>query len=84
VTAGIYLIEPKLLSLVPAGQPYDMPDLIGRSIGAGHRVLSFPVHEYWMDIGAPDDYQQAQLDVSAGELSLGNRSRKGDNTPPPR
>ena len=67
VTAGIYLIEPKVLRLMPSNQSYDMPDLISSAIEAGLRVVSFPVHEYWMDIGAPDDYQQAQLDVSRGE-----------------
>jgi NDP-sugar pyrophosphorylase family protein len=56
-----------VLRLMPSNQSYDMPDLISSAIEAGLRVVSFPVHEYWMDIGAPDDYQQAQLDVSRGE-----------------
>jgi NDP-sugar pyrophosphorylase family protein len=68
VTAGIYLIEPEVLRLMPFNQSYDMPTLISSAIEAGLRVVVFPVHEYWMDIGAPNDYQRAQLDVSRGEL----------------
>jgi dTDP-glucose pyrophosphorylase len=68
VVAGIYLMEPHVLRLVGPNQRVQMPELISNCIGTGDRVVSFPVHEYWMDIGAPDDYQRAQLDVSRGEL----------------
>ena len=35
----------------------------------GRPVVSFPVHEYWMDIGRPDDYSRAQADAN-GEGGL--------------
>lgn len=66
INAGIYLVEPRVLEHIPAGERHDMTDLIQRLLDAGRPVASFPVHEYWIDIGRPDDYQQAQADLLAG------------------
>ena len=63
INAGIYLLNPNVCGLVPAGEKYDMPDLIQRLINEGRRVASFPVHEYWLDIGQIHDYEQAQADA---------------------
>ena len=66
VNAGIYLLEPNLCRYVPRGERHDMPDLVNRLVAEGHRVVTFPVVEYWLDIGAPGDYEQAQRDARAG------------------
>jgi dTDP-glucose pyrophosphorylase/CBS domain-containing protein len=68
VNAGIYLLNPDVCEFVPNGQHYDMPDLIGRLIAERRRVISFPVHEYWRDIGKTDDYRQAVADAEKGGL----------------
>jgi NDP-sugar pyrophosphorylase family protein len=31
-------------------------------------VVSFPIIEYWLDIGQPIDYEQAQNDYDTGKL----------------
>ena len=64
VNAGIYVMEPSVLSHVESGVSLSMTDLIQRSIEAGLNVVSFPVLEYWMDIGRVDDYRQAEADAS--------------------
>jgi dTDP-glucose pyrophosphorylase len=66
INAGIYLLSPPVRRLVPNGQPYDIPDLIQRLISEGRSVVSFPIREYWLDIGKADQYDQAQSDVAAG------------------
>ena len=66
VNAGIYLLEPSVQALIPHGERLDMPDLIDLLLGSGRTVASFPVHEYWRDIGQHDDYRQAQEDVRNG------------------
>jgi NDP-sugar pyrophosphorylase family protein len=43
-----------------------MPDLIRRFLEASLRVVAFPIHEYWIDIGRPDDYERASAHVSPG------------------
>ena len=60
VNAGIYLLEPTVYRLIPTGRRFDMTDLIQRVLQEGRPVVSFPVREYWLDIGQREDYEQAQ------------------------
>jgi dTDP-glucose pyrophosphorylase len=68
VNAGIYLVEPRLCREVPEDRRYDMTELIDRMIAQGRRVVSFPIHEYWLDIGRIADYERVQQDLSAGKV----------------
>ncbi len=63
VNAGVYLLDPGVLSYIPADQRFDMTDLIQRLLDAGKRVVGFPIVEYWLDIGQPADYERAQTDT---------------------
>ena len=63
VNAGIYLLEPSVHRYIPNGQRFDMTDLIQRLIEEECSVVSFPIVEYWLDIGQLVDYEQAQKDV---------------------
>jgi dTDP-glucose pyrophosphorylase len=64
VNAGIYLLEPNVHDYIPKGERCDMTTLIERLLAADRRVISFPLREYWLDIGQMDDYQRAQKDVA--------------------
>jgi len=69
VVAGVYLLGPSVRELLPAtGQAYDMPFLINRLLEAHRRVASFPVREYWLDIGRLEDYERAQADLDSGRF----------------
>jgi dTDP-glucose pyrophosphorylase/CBS domain-containing protein len=68
VNAGIYLMNPDVCHVIPNGQPYDMTDLIGSLLAQKRRVLSFPVCEYWQDIGQVEDYRKAITAVTSGEI----------------
>ena len=59
VSAGIYLLEPPMLELVPSGQFFDMPQLMERALEQKHRVSAFPIHEYWLDVGLPESLERA-------------------------
>jgi NDP-sugar pyrophosphorylase family protein len=52
--------------LVPENQYFDMPDLITAVIASGFTVISFPVREYWLDVGKLEHYQKAEADVAKG------------------
>lgn len=69
VNSGIYLVEPRVWDFITGGERLDMPQVIERLLEARLRVVSFPIREYWLDIGRPDDYRQAQDDVVAGKLA---------------
>ena len=68
VNAGIYLLDRSILALVTRGERCDMPDLIKRALAKGQRVITFPIHEYWLDVGQLEDYQTACDDVRIGRL----------------
>jgi dTDP-glucose pyrophosphorylase len=59
INAGVYLIEPAVFLLIKDREKLDATDLIDRLIAAGKKVVGFPIHEYWLDIGRPDDYARA-------------------------
>ncbi len=60
VSAGIYVINPAALNSLRAGTALDMPDLLETLIREQQRVVGFPIHEYWIDIGRHEDLQSAQ------------------------
>ena len=68
VNAGIYLLEPSVQRYIPEGQRFDMTDLIGRLLADGRRIATFPIVEYWLDVGQPADYAQAQRDVENARI----------------
>jgi NDP-sugar pyrophosphorylase family protein len=69
VNAGIYLLEPTVFQFIPQGQHFNMTDLIQWLLEANRIVVSFPVHEYWLDIGQLADYAQAQSDSESGKVT---------------
>jgi dTDP-glucose pyrophosphorylase/predicted transcriptional regulator len=62
VNAGIYVINQSLISRVDGISYIDMPTLLEDRISCGDSVSVFPVHEYWMDIGRMDEYENAHKD----------------------
>jgi NDP-sugar pyrophosphorylase family protein len=60
VNAGVYVLNPSLLKLIPKSQPFDMPSLFEIAGINSERTVAYPVHEQWIDVGRPDDLQQAE------------------------
>ena len=63
VNAGIYLLEPSVRPFIPQHRRFDMTDLINVLLAEGRRVVSFPILEYWLDVGKPGDYERAKNDI---------------------
>jgi NDP-sugar pyrophosphorylase family protein len=62
VSMGMYVFEPEVLKYIPRGEYLDFPDLIHKLLDAGEKVVGFPFDGYWMDLGNPEDYAQANRD----------------------
>lgn len=62
INAGIYCLDPKLIDYIPEDQYYDFNVLINQAISDELSIGSFPITEYWMDIGQMADYQKAAND----------------------
>lgn len=63
VNAGIYVLNPDVVASVGKDSKLDMTDLAERLMKQGRDVSVFPIHEYWLDIGRPDDFVRAQEEV---------------------
>ena len=70
INAGIYILSPEACKYIPYGKHFDMTELIQLLLQKGCGVVSFPIVEYWMDIGQKVDYQQAKEDVENGRWTL--------------
>jgi mannose-1-phosphate guanylyltransferase len=67
INAGTYVVEPRVLTDVPAGEMWSFerqlfPSLVER----GEGVFGFVSESYWLDIGTPERYLQAHWDILEG------------------
>ncbi|MCK5831464.1 MAG: nucleotidyltransferase family protein [Methylococcales bacterium] len=62
VSAGIYMLTPDCIKLIPSDEFYDMPMLFDKLIEMDENTISFPIREYWLDIGRIDEYEKANLE----------------------
>lgn len=70
INAGIYVLEPDALNVLIAGEQCDMPTLFSRLQENAARTIVYPMHEPWLDVGRPSDYDQANgLDKTSSETT---------------
>lgn len=65
VSAGMYVLSPQVLELVPRGQYVDMPALFEAMVRGGMRTRCHHTDGYWLDIGRLPDYERAKADYEA-------------------
>jgi len=65
VSAGIYVLNSETLSYIPKNEFYDMPDLFKVLIKENKKVISFPIREYWLDIGRIEEYERANQEYES-------------------
>lgn len=86
INAGTYVLEPKVLDMIPAGEPYMFEYGVFPSLlTAGEPFFAhIPKDTYWLDIGTPARYLQAHHDLLAdrvARLPLGERRGKAEISP---
>lgn len=65
VSMGIYVFNSETLRYIPKKRYLDFPDLVLKMIAADEKVVHYPYDGYWMDLGRPDDYEQASQDFAS-------------------
>lgn len=60
IVAGVYLIKPDLLELVPEATYFGIDNLIQQMLKSGRKVSRYLIEEYWLDIGRIEDYNKAE------------------------
>lgn len=59
VNAGMYVLSPEAVAMVPRSRYYDMPTLFQQLVESGRRTRCHAVAGYWLDIGRMGDYERA-------------------------
>ncbi|MCK5293193.1 MAG: nucleotidyltransferase family protein [Arcobacteraceae bacterium] len=59
VSGGVYVLDNKVLDFIPNDKFYDMPTLFEKVIEEKLKSISFPIHEYWLDIGRIEEFEKA-------------------------
>jgi dTDP-glucose pyrophosphorylase len=68
VNAGIYLLDPSVVDLIPAGRSLDATDVIRLLLDRGQTVAAYLIREYWLDVGRHHDLEKANRDMAEGLL----------------
>jgi NDP-sugar pyrophosphorylase family protein len=63
VSMGVYVMNQSLLKLIPSNIHFGFDDLIHYLLKNNLPIKTFLYDGYWLDIGRPDDYEKANLDV---------------------
>lgn len=80
INAGVYILEPKVLDLIPEGKNYSFeynvfPDLLAQEKAFYAYILD---KNYWRDIGNPESYLQGHHDFLAGRITGFETDKKTD------
>ena len=59
INAGVYVLSPETLDHLTVNIPCDMPTLFERLQVREKRVVAYPMHEPWLDVGRPEDLHWA-------------------------
>lgn len=68
VNAGIYVLNPACIAMIPKEQYYDMPSLFRDLLQNNLQVGVFPIQDYWIDIGRSEDFEMAKQIFASEEL----------------
>jgi len=62
VSMGVYVMEPEVLEVIPAGVAFDFPDLVHALLDRGQEIGVYRYSGYWRDLGRHEDYEAANVE----------------------
>jgi dTDP-glucose pyrophosphorylase len=66
VNAGVYVLSPEVLDLVPKDEFFDITSLFQKLVDGEKKPSTYLINEYWIDIGHAKDYETANGDFQRG------------------
>ena len=60
VNAGIYILSPSVLDIIPEEDAFDMPDLIQSLVDQGRQVGTYFINGEWQDLGTLEAYERVK------------------------
>jgi NDP-sugar pyrophosphorylase family protein len=77
INAGIYLLESRVLELIPPGRPHSIEREFFPALLARGELVRAHVHRgYWIDIGTPEKYRKVHDDILAGRYAVEIEGRR--------
>ncbi len=71
VNAGIYLLEPEVLELIPAQTFYDFArDLFPQMLAAGYHLQGYLIDGYCLGLDTPESFAKAMSLIESGKVKL--------------
>jgi len=61
ILAGIYFMRPGIMKLIPENTYFGIDSLIKKMLEESLPVARYHMTEYWLDIGSPETYDEAQI-----------------------
>lgn len=69
INAGTYILEPSVLERIPPRLNWSIErETFPRMVETRGALFAYPSDAYWLDIGTPEKYLQAHVDLLAGAL----------------
>ena len=71
INTGIYVFEPEILDYIPEDSNFDFSkDLFPKLMASGIDLFGYNAKGYWRDVGNPDSYRAALLDILNEDVTL--------------
>lgn len=81
INAGIYILEPEVLKLIPAGEKSSFEyDIFPSLLESKQPVYEYVWHGYWKDVGTPQRYLDANLDLINNRAKMFKPKRSNTDT----
>ena len=78
INAGIYILETRVLDLIPPAQSQSIERAFFPALLARGDLVRAHVHRgYWIDIGTPEKYRQVQTDILNGRFPVALQGQRG-------
>ena len=77
VSMGVYGMSRRTLAPYPAGRPFGFDQLVLDLLARGENPATYPFTGFWLDIGRPEDYDEANRSFEENRAKL-LRQREGE------
>ena len=61
INAGIYILNSSKLKKMKLNSKIDMDQLLKKIISKKNKVTTFPINEFWTDLGTPSNINRAKI-----------------------
>lgn len=61
INAGIYILNSSKLKKMKVSSKIDMDELLKRFILKKNKIITFPINEFWTDLGTPSNINRAKI-----------------------